>query len=151
MMLLRERGIRLSHGFFLGPPLEVLQILKGNDNGDSQQQQRYIADRCPGTLKPFGSHVPLAWIQKKMASIEETPYLSQRETIGYQGPQGQGAELWDTELTVTSHKVSPFRGVWFKTSPMIAEQIPVGNAIGSEGVWSSTSKSKASSECNFEC
>lgn len=46
--MMKERGMSLSNGFFLGPALEVLQILKGNDNGDSQQ--KYIVDRCPATL-----------------------------------------------------------------------------------------------------
>lgn len=62
MLLLKERAMSLPNGFFLGTPIELLQVLEGNDNGESQKQHRYVADRCPRTLKPFGSPLSLAWI-----------------------------------------------------------------------------------------
>lgn len=52
----------LPSGFFLGPPLDGLEILEGNGNGDSPKQERNIGDRCPGPLGPFGGHLLLTWI-----------------------------------------------------------------------------------------
>lgn len=100
--------------FFLGTLLEVLYVLQGNDNGESHGQQSHIGDSCLGTWGPLGGHFSWAQYRRKWYVRDSSANSAfSRDDNWAQEPQGEGAaggaEPWDTELTVTSHDVFPFR------------------------------------------